>query len=138
MFSFSRRIRQEGVVLIAQEERAADVVSSGLLEGAAEQKIVVIENKNRTDIIPNNSLSSAHANTAHEHSKLSSGNASVNTGDEICRSNIDEHFDQSLERMPLNQGEKNSLQSIPKSTLYPSSNGSLKRDWPLADYTYSH
>lgn len=128
MFSFSRRIRQEGVVLIAQEERAADVVSSGLLEGAAEQKIVVIENKNRTDIIPNNSLSSAHANTAHEHSKLSSGNASVNTGDEICRSNIDEHFDQSLERMPLNQGEKNSLQSIPKSTLYPSSNGSLKRD----------
>lgn len=121
-------IRQEGVVLIAQEERAADVVSTGLLEGAAEQKIVVIENKNRTDIISNSSLSTAHAITAHEQLKLSSRNTAVNTGSEICGSNIDEQFEQSLERVPLNLGGKNSLQSLPKSTLYPSSNGSLKRD----------
>ena len=36
---FSDRRRSDGVVLIAQEERAADVVSTGLLDGAEEQKL---------------------------------------------------------------------------------------------------
>ena len=42
--------RQKGVVLIAQEERAADVVSRDLLGGAEEQTIIVVENKSRTEM----------------------------------------------------------------------------------------
>lgn len=68
--------------------------------------------------------------------KSLSASTSVNTRDEICRSNIGEHFEQSQERMLLNQGDKNSLQSAPKSTLYTSSNGSLKRD--LNAHTTTH
>lgn len=136
---FCNRSRQEGVVLIAQEERAADVVTTGLLEGAEEQKILVIENKNRTEITTkadatNSSTSTQQARLAHDvatnrtsvsENKSSAGNNTlVGSRGEMCRSNIDEHFEQPLGRLLSNEGEKNSL----KTTLYPSSNGTLKRD----------
>lgn len=48
----------------------------------------------------------------------------------MCRSNIDGNVEQPLGRTPVSvsEGEKNALLNTPKTTFYPASNGSLKRD----------
>ena len=95
--------RPEGVVLIAQEERAADVVSSGLLDGAEEQQIVVVENKNRT----NHSVYSENARIAHD----------------IPTNQVDIAQHSRGELFASNAGNPQKPQGS-----HPSSNGSLKRD----------
>ena len=143
MFCFFDRIRQEGVVLIAQEERAADVVSTGLIDGAEEQKIVVIENKHRTETttkrdVTYNSTSTQHPRLAHDiatnqpisssESKSLVGSTLVHSRGDMCSSNIVEHSEQPMGRLPMNEVERNSLQIVPKTMLHPASNGTLKRD----------
>lgn len=104
--------RPEGVVLIAQEERAADVVSSGLLDGAEEQQIVVVENKNRTEIggkvkEPNHSVYSENARVTHGF-PTNQVDITQNSRGEVFASNA---------------GNPQKPQGN-----HPSSNGSLKRD----------
>ena len=103
----------------------------------------MIENKSRTEIstkgnATNNSASTHHARLAHDIAtnqqinvsvnKSLPGSTLVNSRGEICQPSIGEHFEQPSGRQSLNEGEKNSLQNTPKTTLHPSSNGTLKRD----------
>jgi len=144
MLSFYDRSRQEGVVLIAQEERAADVVSTGLIDSAEEQKIVVIENKHRTETttkggVTYNSTSTQRPRLALDtatnqqisvsEGKSLVGSTLVDSRGDMCSSSIDGHSEQPMARLPLNEAERNSLQIAHKTTLHPSSNGTLKRDF---------
>ena len=47
----------------------------------------------------------------------------------MCSSNIGERSEQPMGRLPMNEAERISLQIVPKTTLHPSSNGTLKRDF---------
>lgn len=101
----------------------------------------MVENKNRTEISAKgdetNTASTEHARLAHgiatnqqinvSENKTLTGSTLVDRG-EICRSNTGEHKEQALGRQSLNEGDKNSLQNAPNTTLHPSSNGTLKRD----------
>jgi len=120
--------RPEGVVLIAKEERAADIVSASLIEGAEEQKIVVIENKNRTEIstkgiASNHSSSTGDAKGAYN---VAPNQEDVqNSKGEMCRSNFDRNVEQPLRSLP---GTISGGDNTPKTTFHPSSNGGLKRN----------
>lgn len=110
----------EGVVLIAQEERAADLVSGSLIEGAAEQKIIVIEN--RTEISSGGktlktSNSRAAQDVTRDHNSL----------EEICPSNFVEIVERPSERL-LHREQGDAVVNSPKTTFPRSSNCSLKRD----------
>lgn len=133
--------RPEGVVLIAQEERAADVVSTGLIDGAEEQKIVVVENKHRTETITKgdvtyNSTSTQRPRLAHDiatnqqmsvsEGKSLAGRTLVDSRGELCSSNIGEHSEQPMAGLSINEAERNLI--VPNTMLHPSSNGTLKRD----------
>ena len=56
------------------------------------------------------------------------GSTLVDSRGEMCSPNIGEHSEQPMGRLPMNEVERNSLQIVPKTTLHPSSNGTLKRD----------
>lgn len=119
MLYFVRRI-PEGVVLIAQEERAADVVSGSLIEGAEEQKIIVMEN--RTEISSDgktlkNSTSRAAQDVTRDHNSL----------EKICPPNIVEIVERPLERLPHRE-QRDAVVNSPKTTFPRSINCSLKRD----------
>lgn len=103
----------------------------------------MIENKNRTELATagdatNNSMSTQRARPAPDIStnqqisvsenKSLGGNALLDHRVEMCRSDNSQHLEQPSGRQPLNEGDKNSLQNSPKTTLRPASNGSLKRD----------
>lgn len=111
----------EGIVLIAQEERAADVVSGGLIEGSEEQKIIVIENKNRTEISAKGKA--ANHSTSRLAQDITIGQDSLG---EICTSHMDENVRKPLGRLP-SVGQRD-LTIHSATTVLPASNGNLKRE----------
>lgn len=104
---------------------------------------MVIENKHRTETITTgdvtcNSTSTQHPRLAHDiatnqqisfsEGKSLAGRTLVDSRGELCSSNIGQHSEQPMARLPINEAERNSLQIVPKTMLHTSSNGTLKRD----------
>ena len=104
---------------------------------------MVIENKHRTETtikgdVTYNSTSTQRPRLVHniatnQQMSVSEGKSLadstlVDSRSEMVSSNIGEHSEHPMGRLPLHEAERNSLQIVPKSSLHPSSNGTLKRD----------